>query len=93
MPRPIGISSLRKVDTVERAMGAVVAHYRIRNGFSQAILADKLCCDISYISQLERGLINPSLRRILDLASALGMEAGKLVRKVNDEFEKSGSKH
>jgi transcriptional regulator with XRE-family HTH domain len=92
MARPIGIAPRRKVDTVERAMGTVVAHHRVRNGFSQAALAKKLCCDISYISQLERGLINPSLRRILDLAAALGVEAGMLVREVNDKLQKPRSK-
>jgi transcriptional regulator with XRE-family HTH domain len=92
MARPIGISSPRKVDTAERAMGTVVASHRVRNGFSQAALAEKLSCDISYISQLERGLINPSLRRILDLASALGVEAGMLVREADDKLRKSRSK-
>jgi transcriptional regulator with XRE-family HTH domain len=72
-------------------MGTVVAHHRVRKGFSQAALAEKLCCDISYISQLERGLINPSLRRILDLASVLGLEAGRLVREVDDKLRKSRS--
>jgi len=91
MARPIGISHLSKVDTVESAMGAVVVHHRIRNGFSQAALADKLGCDVSYISQLERGLINPGLRRIFDLAFALGMKAERLVREVNDKFQKSKS--
>jgi transcriptional regulator with XRE-family HTH domain len=91
MARPIGISSRRKTDTVERAMGAIVARHRVQNGVSQAVLAEKLCCDISYISQLERGLINPSLRRILDLASVLGLEAGRLVREVDDKLRKSTS--
>ena len=92
MARPIGMSPRRKTDTVERAMGTIVAHHRVRKGLSQAALAEKLCCDISYISQLERGLINPSLRRILDLASALGVEVGRLVREVDDTIRKSRSK-
>jgi len=91
MARPIGMSPRRKADTVERAMGTVVAHHRVRKGLSQAALAEKLCCHISYISQLERGLINPSLRRILDLASVLGLEAGRLVREVDDKLRKSTS--
>jgi transcriptional regulator with XRE-family HTH domain len=85
------MSPRRKADTVERAVGTVVAHHRVMKGFSQAALSVKLCCDISYISQLERGLINPSLRRILDLASALGVEAGSLVREVDDKLQKSRS--
>jgi transcriptional regulator with XRE-family HTH domain len=92
MTRPIGISRRQKMNTLEGAVGTVVAQYRIRKRFSQSALADQLCCDISYISQLERGLINPSLRRILEIAEALGMDAAKLIRKVSHEFERTESK-
>jgi transcriptional regulator with XRE-family HTH domain len=88
MARKIGIAPRRKVETIEGAIGTVVAHHRVRNGLSQAALADKLYCGISYISQLERGQINPSLRKLLELASALGMEAGKLVGEVDDKIRK-----
>ena len=70
----------------------VVVQYRVSIGLSQAALASKLRCDVSYLSQLERGLINPSLRRILDLASALGVEPGKLVQEVSDKVRKPKSR-
>jgi transcriptional regulator with XRE-family HTH domain len=92
MARPIGISRRQKMNTLEGVVGAIVAQYRIRKGFSQAALADELCCDISYISQLERGLINPSLRRILEIAEALGMDAATLIRKVSHEFKRTECK-
>jgi transcriptional regulator with XRE-family HTH domain len=92
MARPIGISRRQKVNTFEGVVGTVVARYRIRKGFSQTALADRLCCDISYISQLERGLINPSLRRIFEIAEALGMNAPTLIRKVSHELERTESK-
>jgi transcriptional regulator with XRE-family HTH domain len=93
MPRPIGISRRQKTNTFEGAVGTVVAKYRVKKGFSQAALADQLCCDISYISQLERGLLNPSLHRIFEIAKALGMDVATLIRKVSHEFEKIESKH
>jgi transcriptional regulator with XRE-family HTH domain len=80
------------MNTFEGAVGAVVARYRIRKGFSQAALADQLRCDISYISQLERGLINPSLHRIFEIAEALGMNAATLIGKMSHEFERTESK-
>ena len=92
MARPIGLSSRQKTDTFEGVVGAVVAQYRVRKGFSQAALADELCCDISYISQLERGLISPSLRRILEIAEALGMDAVTLIRKLSHEIKRTESK-
>lgn len=93
MARPIGISRRRKLNTFEGAVGAIVAQYRISKDCSQAALADQLCCDISYISQLERGLINPSLRRILEIARALGIDPATLMRKLNHEFERTESKN
>jgi transcriptional regulator with XRE-family HTH domain len=92
MARPIGLSSRQKTNTFEGLVGTVVAQYRIGKNFSQAALADQLRCDISYISQLERGLISPSLRRILEIAAALGVDAGMLVREVSDEFSRSKAK-
>jgi transcriptional regulator with XRE-family HTH domain len=73
-------------------VGTVVARYRVKRGFSQAALADQLRCDSSYISQLERGLISPSLSRIFEIADSLGMNAAMLVRKVSDEFGRAKSK-
>jgi transcriptional regulator with XRE-family HTH domain len=73
-------------------VGTVVAQYRVKAGFSQTALADQLGCDVSYISQLERGLINPSLSRVFQIAEALGMNAAMLVRKVSDEFNQANSK-
>lgn len=92
MARPIGLSRRQRNDTFEGMVGAVVAQSRIKRGFSQAALADQLRCDISYISQLERGLINPSLRRILEIAEALGMDPATLMRKVSDEIKRTESK-
>lgn len=69
-----------------------MAQYRVKRGFSQAALADQVRCDISYISQLERGLISPSLSRVFEIAKALDMNAAMLVRRVSDEFDRSKSK-
>lgn len=89
MARPIGTSRRRTLNTFEGAVGAVVARYRISKDVSQVALADRLGCDVSYISQLERGLINPSLRRILEIARALGIDAATLMRKLSHEFERT----
>ena len=71
MARPIGLSRRQRTDTFEGVVGTVVAQYRVKAGFSQTALADQLGCDISYISQLERGLINPSLSRFSRLQKRL----------------------
>ncbi len=88
MSRPIGIPFRRQTDTLERAVGTVVATHRVRNRLSQEALAEKLGHSSSYISQLERGLINPSLSSVIELAYGLGMEPGTMVREIANRFGK-----
>jgi transcriptional regulator with XRE-family HTH domain len=88
MSRPIGIPVRRQTDTLERTVGAVVATYRVSNRLSQEALAEKLGCSSSYISQLERGLINPTLRSVIELARGLGIKPWVLVRETANRFGK-----
>ena len=92
MPRPIGIPSRRQTDTIEKALGATVTELRIRKGVSQAALADKLGYSISYISKLERGQMNPTLRTLFDLADSLGIEPDVLVKTMKRAFDHARSR-
>ena len=89
MARPIGIPSQRRRDTLERALGAVVTRLRINSGLSQARLAENLGYSVSYISKLERGEMNPTLRTLFDVADALGVSPDNIVRDVMRTFEHS----
>jgi transcriptional regulator with XRE-family HTH domain len=88
MSRPIGIPFRRQTDTFERAVGTIVATHRVRNRLSQQALAEKVGYSNSYISQLERGLINPTLRSIMELAYGLGIEPGAFVREIANRLGK-----
>jgi transcriptional regulator with XRE-family HTH domain len=92
VPRPIGIPSRRQTDTIEKALGATVTELRIRKGVSQAALADKLGYSISYISKLERGQMNPTLRTLFDLADSLGIEPDVLVKTMKRAFDHARSR-
>jgi transcriptional regulator with XRE-family HTH domain len=89
VPRPIGIPSRRQTNTIERALGAAVTALRIKKGVSQAALAGKLGYSSSYVSKLERGQMNPTLRTLLDLADSLEVEPDVLVRTIKRSFEKT----
>jgi transcriptional regulator with XRE-family HTH domain len=52
---------------------------RQAKGFSQEVFADEAGLHRSYISDLERGVRNPSLIAIDKLAHALGVPAGRLL--------------
>lgn len=63
--------------------------FRIRNRMSQASLAERLGYSLSYISKLERGEMNPTLRTLFDLADALRREPDALIKAAKRRFDAS----
>ena len=56
------------------------ARYAARGGHSQEGFADLVGLDRTYVGSIERGERNPSLKAVLAIAEALGVEAGELFR-------------
>ena len=69
-------------DELARDFGKVLRETRKRQGLSQQSLALETDLDRTYISLLERGKRQPSLRTLFILAEALGTRASALVRKL-----------
>ena len=63
-----------------RILGANVRAARKRRGWSQEALANEIEMKRSYVSDLERGVRNPSIKAIARLADALGVEAWELMK-------------
>ncbi|WP_448256518.1 helix-turn-helix domain-containing protein [Microbacterium aurum] len=61
------------------ALGAAVRGGRRRLGLSVQALAERAGVSFGLVSQLERGLGNPSLQSIQRLATALGLPIGQLL--------------
>ena len=61
-------------------IGISIKSERLRSGLSQEELAEK--CDISRnsVSLIETGKINPTIKRIIDIANALGVDVNSLVK-------------
>jgi transcriptional regulator with XRE-family HTH domain len=68
--------------TPETTFAKVLREIRHERGLSQEELGFKAGYHRTYIGMLERGLMNPSLRTILSLASALDISAGEIVQRV-----------
>jgi transcriptional regulator with XRE-family HTH domain len=64
---------------LQRRFGETVRKLRLKLGVSQEDLADRAGLHRTYISLLERGLRNPSLTVIAQLATALNTTASELV--------------
>jgi transcriptional regulator with XRE-family HTH domain len=62
-----------------RVFGEIVRKLRVQKGVSQEHLAASACLHRTYISLVERGLRNPSLTVIRQLAAALGVSTAGLV--------------
>jgi len=69
--------------------GAIVRKRRTEQGISQESLASLAGLHRTYISMLERGIRNPSLTVILQLAEALDVRAATLIEDLEAKAAKS----
>jgi transcriptional regulator with XRE-family HTH domain len=65
-------------DLRSRAIGAVVREFRERAGHSQERLSADCGFDRTYISRVERGIINPTVSRLWRIADVLEIPLGEL---------------
>src|SRR5580698_2312862 len=65
--------------TPEAAFAKVLRDLRKKAGLSQEQLGFESGYHRTYMSMLERGLMNPSLRTILSVATALSIPAGDMI--------------
>ncbi|MDX9736716.1 MAG: helix-turn-helix transcriptional regulator [Azonexus sp.] len=59
--------------------GLTVRSFRERHGWSQELLAEKADLNRSYLGEVERGCVMPSLETAAKLASALGVPLSELL--------------
>ncbi len=69
---------------VKKAFGKALQEIRKKRGFSQLDVSTASDLDRAYMSELERGLKNPSLETIFRLADAIGISATELVKKTSE---------
>lgn len=75
-----------------KAFGAAVRLLREKSGISQENLAERADLDRTYVSGVERGVRNPTLRIIEKLAVALGVSSVKLFEEAARIQKKSSTK-
>lgn len=63
---------MKRLDPVKK-FGSILRQLREDNNWTQEDLAAELECDRAYVSQLERGLKNPSLQTMVKLARVLSV--------------------
>ena len=73
--------------SIEQTFGQVIKALRNERRLSQEKLADTSDLDRSFISHLERGVKQPSLITIFQLAKALKLPVSKIMSLVEEELQ------
>jgi transcriptional regulator with XRE-family HTH domain len=69
------------MENISQQFGQTVRKIRLKQGLSQGDVARRLNLHRSYISSIERGIRNPSLKVIQRIAKALEVPIEKLLEK------------
>jgi transcriptional regulator with XRE-family HTH domain len=67
------------IDICEQ-FGSNLRRIRRQKGFTQEELAHRVGMDVSYLSELENGKKEPCLRKMTEIAQALGTPVTRLLR-------------
>lgn len=82
-------SQERKKASAEQAFGRALRRLRTANKLTQEQLAWTTKMSRVYISEMERGLREPSLTTLLRLADAFGITAATIVEEIEKDLKKS----
>jgi len=73
---------IQPTDLKAKAVGVVVRELRERSGHSQERLSGECGFDRTYISRVERGIINPTVSRLWKIADALKTPLSQITRRM-----------
>ena len=73
---------IQPTDLKIKAIGAIVREFRELAGHSQERLSGECGFDRTYISRVERGIINPTVGRLWRIADALETPLSQLARRM-----------
>lgn len=75
-----------KQEEIQKLFGIIVRKERRKRGLTQSELAERSNLDNTYISQIERGLVNPSLFTLHKIAWSLDLSEFDLFQKMKAEL-------
>jgi transcriptional regulator with XRE-family HTH domain len=73
---------IQPTDLKIRAIGAIVREFRKMAGHSQERLSGECGFDRTYISRVERGIINPTVGRLWQIADALEIPLSQIAKRM-----------
>jgi len=66
-------------------IGRILKVFREKTGQNQGDIASKAGISVSMLSQIERGLVSPSIDTLVAVCSAVGMEVSELFKRASSE--------
>lgn len=78
---------VKKADGLNTALGSTIKALRVKKGLTQEQLAEK--CDTSavYISEIERGIKQPTFHAVFIISISLDVKLSEFVKKLERSIE------
>ena len=73
---------IQPTDLKSKAVGVIVRELREQAGHSQERLSNECGFDRTYISRVERGIINPTVSRLLRIADVLKTPLSQMAKRM-----------
>ncbi len=75
-------------EDIKKFLGRVIKRYRILNDLKVFELAEKAELSETYVSEIERGAYNLSIKSLAKIAVSLNKAMWELLKEAEDEFER-----
>ena len=78
-----------KEEDLKKAFGKALKQVRLSKGYTQLDLGELADCHFTFISQIERGVRQPTITTIFKLANVLEINPEELVKKTRLKYKKT----
>ena len=76
-----------KNSQLSKQVGLTIAKYRQQSGLTQNAVAEKLNIGYEAVSRMERGIVMPTVERLVELAEIFDCEAADLLTQSSNRIE------
>ena len=80
-----------KNSQLSKQVGLTIAKYRQQSGLTQNEVAEKLNIGYEAVSRMERGIVMPTVERLVELAEIFDCEAADLLKQSSNRVEDQSS--
>lgn len=78
------------LDRLAAVIGRAIAKHRVESGFTQEQVAEALGVGNEAVSRMERGIVMPTVARLVELAEIFGCDAADLLTEASSRTSDQG---